>query len=109
VFIGVQREVTDLDKSVTCHVVAGQLRHMAAQPWSLASTNHQVGILLYRLLESVTVKPHRKRLHDGASHLGGLTGQPPLGSLVSGLCTLPPHVRYTPRVTLILVEFQISL
>jgi hypothetical protein len=31
-----------------------------------------------------------------------------LGPLVSGLCTLPPHVRYTPGVTLILVEFQIS-
>jgi hypothetical protein len=33
----------------------------------------------------------------------------PLGPLVSGICTLPPRVRYTPRVTLILVEFQISL
>jgi hypothetical protein len=29
----------------------------------------------------------------------------PLGPLVSGLCTLPPRVRYIPRVTLILVEF----
>jgi hypothetical protein len=33
----------------------------------------------------------------------------PLGPLVSGLCTLPPHVRYIPGVTFILVEFQISL
>jgi hypothetical protein len=33
----------------------------------------------------------------------------PLGPLVSGLCTLPPHIRYIPGVTLILVEFQISL
>jgi hypothetical protein len=33
----------------------------------------------------------------------------PLGPLVSGLCTLPFCVRYTPGVTLILVEFQISL
>jgi hypothetical protein len=33
----------------------------------------------------------------------------PLGPLVSGLYTLPPHVRYTPGLTLILVEFQISL
>jgi hypothetical protein len=32
----------------------------------------------------------------------------PWALLVSGLCTLPPHVRYTPGVTLILVEFQIS-
>jgi hypothetical protein len=33
----------------------------------------------------------------------------PLGPLVSGLCTLPPQVKYTNEVTLILVEFQISL
>jgi hypothetical protein len=38
-------------------------------------------------------------------------GQPashPLGPLV-GLCTVPPRVRYIPEVTLVLVEFQISL
>jgi hypothetical protein len=28
----------------------------------------------------------------------------PLGPLVSGLCTLPPHVKYIPEVTLIFVE-----
>jgi hypothetical protein len=33
----------------------------------------------------------------------------PLGPLVNDLCTLPPRVKYTPGVTLILVEFQISL
>jgi hypothetical protein len=33
----------------------------------------------------------------------------PLGPLVSGLCTLPPRVMYTLGVTLISVEFQISL
>jgi hypothetical protein len=33
----------------------------------------------------------------------------PLGPLVNGLWTLPPCVRYNPEVTLILVEFQISL
>jgi hypothetical protein len=33
----------------------------------------------------------------------------PLGPLVNGLCTLSPHVTYIPGVTLILVEFQISL
>jgi hypothetical protein len=32
-----------------------------------------------------------------------------LGPLVSGLCTLPPQVRYIPEVTFILVEFKISL
>jgi hypothetical protein len=39
-----------------------------------------------------------------ASQRVWLTGYP-LGPLVSGLSTLPPHVRYTPGVTLILVEF----
>jgi hypothetical protein len=33
----------------------------------------------------------------------------PLSPLVSGLYTLPPLVRYIPGVTLILMEFQISL
>jgi hypothetical protein len=33
----------------------------------------------------------------------------PLGPLVTDLCTLPPRVRYILRVTLILVEFKISL
>jgi hypothetical protein len=58
--------------------------------------------LLYRLLESVTAKPTHERMKGGAD-------RPPLGPLVSGLCTLPPRVRYTPGVTLFLVEFQISL
>jgi hypothetical protein len=41
----------------------------------------------------------------------GLAGQGvwppthPLGPLVSGLYILPPHIKYTPRVTLILMEF----
>jgi hypothetical protein len=33
----------------------------------------------------------------------------PLGPHVIGLCTWPPHVRCIVGVTLILVEFQISL
>jgi hypothetical protein len=33
----------------------------------------------------------------------------PLCPLVTGLCTLPPHVKYTLGMTLILLEFQISL
>jgi hypothetical protein len=33
----------------------------------------------------------------------------PLGPHVSGLCTRPPHARCIPGVTLILVEFLISL
>jgi hypothetical protein len=46
-FIGVQGGVTDLVKLVTHHVMAGR-------PWSLASTDVQLPIPLYRLLESVT-------------------------------------------------------
>jgi hypothetical protein len=59
VFIGVQGGVTDLVKSVTCQVVAGR-------PWSLASTDFQLEIPLYRLLGSVTVKPIHERLQGGA-------------------------------------------
>jgi hypothetical protein len=92
VFIGVQGEVTNLVKLVTCQVVVGRPSHMAGRPWSLASTDLQLGIPLYHLLEGVTAKPTRERMQGGA-----------------GLCTLPPHVRYTPGVTLILVEFQIFL
>jgi hypothetical protein len=57
VFIGVQGGVTDLVKSVTRQVVAGRPSHMADQPWSLASTDLQLGITLYLLLESVIAKP----------------------------------------------------
>jgi hypothetical protein len=108
-FIGVQGGVTDLVKSVTCQVVAGRPSHMADRPWSSASTDLQLGIPLYRLLESVTVKRTRERLQGGASRSGGLAGRPPLGPLVNGLYTLPPRARYTLGVTLILVKFQFFL
>jgi hypothetical protein len=71
VFIGVQGGVTDLVKSVTCQVVAGRPSHMAGRPCSWASTDLQLGIPLYRLLESVTVKPTRERLQGGAGRGGG--------------------------------------
>jgi hypothetical protein len=61
VFIGVQGGVTNLVKSITRQVVAGQ-------PWSSASTDLQLGIPLYRLLESVTAKPTRERLQGGTGH-----------------------------------------
>jgi hypothetical protein len=67
VFIGVQGGVTNMVKSVTCQVVAGR-------PWSLASTNLQLGIPLYHLLESVTMKPTHERLQ-------GLAGRPPPGPI----------------------------
>jgi hypothetical protein len=54
------------------------------------------------------MKVTHERLQSGAGRSRGLADQPSLGTLVSGLCTLPPHVRYIPRVTLILVEFEIS-
>jgi hypothetical protein len=94
-----------LAKSVTRRVVAGRSSHVGGQPWSSFSTDLQLGIPLYRLLESVIAKPTHERLQVGASRAGGLAGQPPLGPLVSGLCTFPPRVRYTSGVTLILVKF----
>jgi hypothetical protein len=96
VFIGVQGGVTDLVKSVTCQVVAGRPSHVADWPWSLASTDLQLEILLYRLLESVTMKLTRERLHGGAGQPGGLAGRPPLGPTVqrslhtASLCQVHP-------------------
>jgi hypothetical protein len=80
VFIGVQGGVTDLVKSVTRQVVAGRHSHVAGRPWSLASTDIQLRIPLYCLLESVTAKPTRRRLQGGDDRLGGLTGRPPPGT-----------------------------
>jgi hypothetical protein len=94
-----------LVKSVTRQVVAGQPSHMAGRPQGPASTDFQLRIPCYLLLESVTMKPTRERLQSGAGRPAGHL----LGPLVSGLCTLPPRVRYILTVTLILVEFQISL
>jgi hypothetical protein len=102
VFIEVQGGVTDLVKSITRQMVAGQ-------PWSSTFTDLQLGIPLYCLLENVIMKPTHERLQGGAGRPGGLAGRPPLGPLVNGLCRFPPRVRYTPGVTLILVEFQIFL
>jgi hypothetical protein len=104
VFIGVQGGVTDLVKLATCQVVAGRPSHVAGRPGSSASTDLPLGIPLYHLLESVTAKPTCERLQGGGGQPVGLAGHP-LGPLVSGLCTLPDHVRYTPVVTLIFVEF----
>jgi hypothetical protein len=95
VFIRIQWGVTDLIKSVTCQVLAGR-------PPSPACTNFKLWIPYYRLLESGTWRKPMRGCKVGP------TGHP-LGPLVSGLCTLPPHVRCIPVVTLILVEFQFSL
>jgi hypothetical protein len=42
--------------------MAGRPRHVAGRPWSLASTDLQLGIPLYHLFESVTTKPTCERL-----------------------------------------------
>jgi hypothetical protein len=54
------------------------------------------------------MKPTHERLQSGADQPGVWPTGHPLGPLVSSICTLP-RVRYIPGVTLILVEFQISL
>jgi hypothetical protein len=101
-FIGVKGRVTDLIKSVTCQVVAGGPSHMASRQWSSASTDLQLRIPLYCLLESVTVKPTPERLQGGPGRPPPrLTGQRPLHTASS--CQVHPGV------TLNLVEFQISL
>jgi hypothetical protein len=92
-----QQGVTDLLKSGTWQVVAGRPSHVASQPWSSASTDLQFQIPLYHLLESVIAKPARG--------FGRRAGHP-LGPLVSVLCKLPPRLRYTLGVTLILVEWN---
>jgi hypothetical protein len=50
---------------------------VVGRPWSLASTDLQLGIPLYRLLESVTVKPTHEGLEGRAGQLGGLADRPP--------------------------------
>jgi hypothetical protein len=81
--------------------VANRPSHIIDRPWSLASTDLQHGIPLYRHLEIVTVKPTHERLQGGAGRLPpGSTGQRPLHTTSS--------FQVHPGVTLILVEFQIS-
>jgi hypothetical protein len=78
---------------------------MAGRPLSRASIDFQLRIPSYRLLQSVPVKPIREKLKCGAERPGTLFTGHPLGTLVSGLCTLAPHVRCIPEMTLSLVEF----
>jgi hypothetical protein len=97
-----------LIKSVARQVLADQPSHVAGRPPSLASTDFQLQIPCYHLWESMPVKPTHERLQSGAGRGVWLAGHP-LGPLVSGLCTLPSHVRCIPGVILIFVEFQFSL
>jgi hypothetical protein len=65
---------------VTRHVVAARSSHVAGQPQDLASTNFQLWIPCYRLLESVTMKPIYERyiastcqVHSrGDTYFGGI-------------------------------------
>jgi hypothetical protein len=59
-----------LVKLVALQVVGGW-------PCSWASIDLQLGIPLYHLFESVTVKPTRERLQGGAGPPGGLASRPP--------------------------------
>jgi hypothetical protein len=79
VFIGVQRGVTDFIKSVTHQVLADRPSHMAERPQSSASTDFQLRIPCYRLLESMLVKLTHEMLQSGADRPRSLAGQLPLG------------------------------
>jgi hypothetical protein len=79
----VQGGVTNLVNLVTHKVVAGGPSHMGDRPWSLASTDLQLRIPLYRLLESVTEKPTCERLQGGAGRPGGLASRPPPSTISS--------------------------
>jgi hypothetical protein len=79
VFRRVQGGVTDLIKSVTCQVFDGRPSHMVGWPSSSASTNFQLWIPFYCLLESVPVKPTRERLQSGVGRPGSLAGWPTPG------------------------------
>jgi hypothetical protein len=99
-----------LIKSVTHQVVVGRPSHMADRPCGLASTDflYRLGLPLLmqtRVMEATgqtDIKPSQPDRGFGRPAT-------PLGPLVNSLYTLPPHVRYIPEVTLILVELQIFL
>jgi hypothetical protein len=55
-----------LVKPVTHQVVDRWPSHVAGRLWSSASTDLQLGIPFYRLLERVIVKTTRERLKGGA-------------------------------------------
>jgi hypothetical protein len=100
VFLGVPGAVTNLIKSVICQVLAGRPSHMAGRASSTASTDSRPQVPFHRLLGGCKV---------GSASQGVWPADHPLGPHVSGLCTRRPHVRCIPGVTLILVEFLISL
>jgi hypothetical protein len=65
--------------SLMCQVLAGQPSHVAKGPSSLASTDFQLRVPCYRLLESVPVMATRERLQSGVGWPRCLVGWPPSG------------------------------
>jgi hypothetical protein len=76
VFIGVHGGITDLIKSVTRQMLAGRHSHVAGWPPNLGSTDFQLQIPCYCLLESVPMKPTCERLQSGADRPRSLAGWP---------------------------------
>jgi hypothetical protein len=109
VFIGVSGAVNDLIKSVICQELVNRLSHVAGRQSCVASPDSRHRVPFHRLLERVTAKETHGRLQSGAGWPGSWSTSHPWGPHVSGLCTRPPCVRCILGVTLILVEFLISL
>jgi hypothetical protein len=65
--------------SLMCQVLAGQPSHVAKGLSSLASTDFQLQVPCYRLLESVPVMATRERLQSGVGWPRCLVGWPPSG------------------------------
>jgi hypothetical protein len=82
--MGVQGGVIDLIKSLTRQVLAGRPSHMAGRLPCPASTDFQLWIPCYHLLESMLVKPIHERLKSGTDQPpSGPTGQWPLHTAFS--------------------------
>jgi hypothetical protein len=67
VFIGVPGVITNLIKSVTREVLAGQPSHVAGQPWGAATTDSRPRVPFHCLLETFTAKETHGRLQSEAS------------------------------------------
>jgi hypothetical protein len=105
VFIGVQRGVTDLVKSVTLQVVVGRSSNMAGWTCGSASTD----LAFPFSCRHVCIKPRAKPTQNLAGRPGDLAGRLPPGPTGQWPLHTASSCQVHPRVTLILVEFQISL
>jgi hypothetical protein len=98
VFIGVPRAVTDLIKPVIHQV-------LASRP-AIERGFHRL-----QALDSIppSLGEHHRQGNSWEAAKWGQSAGHPLVPHISGLCRRPSRVRCIPRVTLILVEFLISL